>query len=1104
MRLANTGRACHPAVRPNSLRHWVLDESVIGDATDVMGGLAATLFGTAPGPTVLDGPTGKARRFSDVNAILRAPLAAADQAVMLGDWTVACLLRISAAPGGTVTAFAYAGAVGDAPADPQNYLMSIQLTPARNLQMFWENGAGANVTSLASTYVLPVGPWTLVHWVKSATTGPGPVGTCSLTLYVNGYPVEKFTGVQNASDGGAAVWRIGGEENAGAPFQRWQRDIAGAYAWAGALTAAQVAEDMRRVRRLPFFTRADLRVEVQNSTGVGINLCDTAGVDFVDSVSITDEVDQPCTTARVDLFREVGNVSLAVLNTTTKLNLTNPLSPVSYAPLLLEGRGIEVFTARVPLGCTATGKDWESTFKGFIDEVEEGGEKTSLQCRDLGALLIDTYIEQTIPYGSDTIPAAVEGEMQFILNDNDNDPLNNSVPGLVARTGSYAPITLWTPSTPSWAVKRWSQRREAVLMALRNLAAQIGWECRYRFDPLTDTWRLKFYDPERDRLDADVLLGPDEFQEIGRFQRSILGIRNVVRVVYPSSETSLPAIPPLGVGYIARQGWNNLDGESRRMTAYVEVESTLSIAAFGRRLFMEFAEAGTTQIDTIGEAFDMAYGALRDLEESKLTFSGTVQFMPELELNDIVILDSNPVLHTAQQRLAVRSVTHSFGEQATSTVELRGRPSVGWKRWLRLETRTGNGRPGVTTPQDANADMQQGPLLQVMRNLLDRTQAFQGGKFLQIRNPNFQGFTNGRANVPDGWSMRAGVWNTDATADTTDQQSGNIALKLLTSTAQLESDFIPVSGDFNTPYSVETKWKRGVVSTYLPRVDVEFYDVNKVIIVGATVTLDASGAFAGLPDFQAPVPNNDTAWQLARSDGIRPPAAGTARWIKLVLRGSAVGVFTPLWFDDVAAYRTGRELNTFGYGMPGAVPTVGWTAIALFFNSYPTNPFYNGRWYDWGNNAFDTGLSNWVGNSTIYLTGELIGANFGQGFYARESGTYLVNGTFAVGSTSAAANQNSSFRLVKNATYAGAGAINAGGTVVVQTDAINLQPRAGFASGLIPVAYQRAGIATVSTRVQLSRGDRLTLEFYRGNLFQSMNLFSDELMVLDIKQEITQ
>jgi hypothetical protein len=957
--------------------------------------------------------------------------------------------------------------------------------------MFWETGAGVNVSFTPATYQLPLYAWTYITWRKRDVSG----GTCTLDLFINGALIATQTGVTNATNGTSAIWRFGHEFSGGLPTNMSTLDIAGAYVWAEALTEDSIRQDTRRFLLQDFATHIDMRAYVNDVNGNPVDLTDVGGVDFVDSVDVTDEIDQPCVTARVSLAREVENLSLASLKTDTKANLTDPNVVTSYAPLIEAGRVIEVTAARVPLGIQAVDQDLQSVFRGTIDTVNDGSDGVSLDCRDLGGILIDTFIEETVTYG-DEPPVAVEGEMQWILNDNDNNAGNNSVGGLVARTGSYAPITLYTPVSPSWVVRRWKQRRENVLGSLRTLAGQIGWECRYRWDqnPAQKQWRLTFFEPDRAKLSADAVVAPNDLLAIEQLSRNILGVRNVVRVLYPSSETSLPAIPPLPVGYTARQGFNNVDGEGARNTAFIEVQSDTSIAAYGRRLFMEVAEGSSSQIDTIGEAFDMSYGSLRDLEEAQLDKSVRLPLMPELELNDAVLFLPNERLFTVAQRLAVRSITHSYSEQATTTVQLRGKPSVGFKRWLRLEAR-GDRVPGVISPVDALGDLTQGTLLTVMRNVLDRTAYLSGGKFVNLRNGNFQAFSNGLQWPPDAWSMRAGTWKTDIDVETTSMLSGNKAIRFLTVTGQLASDIVPTQGDFNTPYSFQMLWARTSVSSYYPRVDVEFYASDKTTLL-STYTLEPLGT--NLPGFGTVTTAANT-WFLSRADGIRPPTGDLARYMRVVIRGSLTGAFVQFLVDDAGLYRTARELSTFTinpYTLPGA--TLGWYPVRTTSPGYPST-YALGR-FDYGNNHFSSG-ANPSNPTTVTLTGESIGTSRGDGFYCREDGVYQVNAIVCVNSSSNAT-QYSCARLVRNATY-NANYTNATGVVLYQSGVDELLPVANF--GNANVIGQRAMIQVISTRVALQRGDTLSLEWNRTLSNQNaLGSAAGNLLRFNVKQEFAQ
>lgn len=1100
MRLADTGRAVHPKLRASSLRHFTLDDSVMGGTVDAARGAVASLVGAGTLP-VIHSPTGRGRRFSVANATGLSEAAADTESrnVMEGDWTEHLLVRLLSVPGGSSYVLTYSGNQGDAPADPQNYMGSALVIPDRRPSMFWEFGAGTNVQVTAATYDLPLNRWVLLTWRKSNTTGPGDLGgTCRIELFVNGHrvPIALGTGtsgadfqtVTNTSNGSAARWCIGHERDVGGnPIGFFPGDIDSACVYAGVLTEEEIWEDVRRLYLQPFFTRTDVRFDLETQTpNVLADLTNENGVDWLDTADVTLEVDQPCNTARVTLLREVGDLTLSILRTDSKFNLTDPLNPASYSPRILEGRRCEVWGARVPLGIRAAGDDWVSVLKGNVDDVDEGGAETvSLAIRDEGGVLVDTFIEETVTYG-DVPPVAVEGEMQFILNDNDNDVGNNSVVGLVARTGSYAPITLYTPTSPGWAVTLWKQRREGVLPSLRTLAAQIAWECRYRFDPNPDVnaWRLTFFDPDRLREDVDMVLLPDDVLEVPRFNRSILGVRNVVRVIYPSSETTTPVIPAglaaqiAAQGFIVRSGWNSIDGQGNRVTAYVEIESPASIALIGRRLFMEMGEAATSQVDTIAEAATMAFGALLDLQESPLEKGIRMPLAFEFEVNDMVKI-APTILSTAAQRLALRSVTHTFSDQATTTMQLRGKPCVGFKRWLRLEARPGQARPGVQRPSDANADVYQGSLLTVMRNLVDRTNAFRGGKFLQLRNPDFQGFTNGRQNPPDSWTPRTSTWLTDIVVETVNSLTGNLGVRFTTINGKLESDPVPISGDFNTPYSFEVVWQRTAIGTNFIQLLVEFLDASLAVV--GTYTLTQAAVF---PAFGA-TPNLASTWFKSRADGVRPPVGSGARFLRVVVQSS--GVFVPLVIDSVSAYFTGRELNVSQFHQTPYAFGAGagfWYPIPFLETviTYPTLAGGRER-YDWGNNLFVTravGTAPGANNATVWLTGEVLGNSFGDGYYVREDGTYQITAVVLIQANTAS--RTSTVRLVRNATYSAANNNNTGGTVLQQSTVLTVQPRGNFSNAFFSAAYKNHGaLFLMRGEFQLLRGDRVTLEFFRSN-----------------------
>lgn len=930
MRMPDTGRACFPRVRASSLRAYTLDEDSLasptsGTAYDLVRSSTMAPIGSDYAPSVIEAATPRARRFSE-GVIASLSEGASDAALiegLSGNCTLAAIVRRNtrATPAGNTVLFGLLGDNG-VETSAENTVRSLWMDTTGRLFSWWEHSAGTNVQTDLTGFILQPFEWVLLHLRISASTGAGPGGTVTVDLFANGSPVATSIGVVNTSDGSAARFRVGATLASGAGAFQGPFDIAGVFAFAEALDASEIEDDARRFRRSAFFTRHDLAVWTTDATGAPRNLCDLDGIDFVDEVEVSDESDQATKTVRVSCVREHSKLSLAGLVTDSKLNLSDPLDPASFeASLLREAAEIEVLAARVPLGLRAAPDELErgSVFQGEIDEIDDGGEMVVVTARDLGGRLIDTHIEQEVAYSDPATPYAVEGEMQYLLNDNDDDSGNNSVAGLSTRTGSYAPLTLFVPVSPSWSVLGWTQRREPVLSALRALAQQIGWECRYRYDPdpAQRAWRLTLFEPDRARTAAEAVIDPDDVLEVRGLRRSTFGRRTNVRVIYPSSEATAPTNPTPPSGYTVTSGWVGVDGDGNRLNAWIEVQSDTALTLTGKRQFTEFNESATQQLDTITEAYAMAFGALRDLEDPGIAKSVSLPLAWEVGVNDTLRFRATPGLFTVAQTLAVKRVVHTFGERATTTLELRGKPSIGFKRWLRCEARPGNGKPGIMDPRAALTDEVSGELLQVYRNILDRSSYLTGGKFVQLRNSDFGSFSAGTQNPPDGWSMSAGTWGTDALIETGTNLSGGRAVRFATTTAQLRSDPVPVSGDPYQGVAVECSWQR-VSGDDLVQVDLEWLTATMGAISTTTIYPGAApNANIQVDQFRA-VAAGTGAWYRSRAEGIVPPS--TARYVRVIVRGRQVGgAFGPIIVDDCSFYRATPKfkvspIDCTGYG----------------------------------------------------------------------------------------------------------------------------------------------------------------------------------------------
>lgn len=702
--------------------------------------------------SVCPSPTGVARRFisSNSNKLTSPNAISTDGAQSLyGDWTLHVIFRSRAVT--TENSLLFSVSVPLVESSASNALCQMSLLSTGEIAALWEYGSGTNVWVNTDYFAVPE-EWQMVTFVKygTSTSSRGiPIngdsgGTTNLKVYINGKQWSNHTGLNNCAGGTSATVNFGGGSY-GSSNEFTDADIDGAFLYAEALSEEQIEHDVRRWQGFAHPMTTAVRVEVEDQNGLTVDMTDLNDIDWVSSVSLSSELDNPTTTADIEFLKFQKNETIAGLITNSRLNNRNNYTLQDPKVFLEIGRSINVRAARIPLNVSPISKDWMSIFKGNIDQISESDESVSISCRDSIGILTDTYIESEEVYGS-SAGTPVQDAMEDII-------FNNSS---MVKFGSYdwPDFRLAVPVDPGWNVLEWEQRREPVIAALRTLAGQIGGDIKFNYskNPVYDDWFLTFEVPFRDRTFPHGVIGKDDIIKVDSLERNLLGIRNVVRVVYPSSETTLPSAPLPPAGVTVSRDWNNVDGEGNRLSAYIELEDQNSIGRVGRRLFMEVCEDGSSQIDTITEAYDMAYGMLFDLNEEDLGLSITLPVNPMIELNSVVKFQATDGLFTVPQTLAVKSVQHNFTPDGSTTViQVRGKPAVGLKRWLRLETRPGQGRYSVIKPEQSLTPKTIGDLTSVVGNLLSRTNYFTGGKFLQIRNSDFSAYTSGVRNLPDGW-----------------------------------------------------------------------------------------------------------------------------------------------------------------------------------------------------------------------------------------------------------------------------------------------------------------------------------------------------------------
>jgi hypothetical protein len=1049
-----------------------MDDASIGLVVDVIGNASSfdmVQLLTVDLPTMVQAPIGLARRFKQFEALATGD-ASADSPVIQGEWTISTWVRIlDETPASTI--FALGGDLISSAQD-QNFQVWFYIDSNENPVVIWEAGAvPVTITHVFTTYTLPVNRWK--HFVlRKRFDNPNYV----VDLFVNGELVETSPPLVNCDGGNSSnvKWVVGAVEAAGSLGNSLDGDVASLHVYDEVLTVDQIKADFRRGQMLDSFTHVDVRVEIEDGDGDRRDLTDLDGVDFVDEVDITEAVDQAVQTAKVTLLREQMDLSIAKLRTDTKLNLGDVDDRLDYTALVDLNRDVEIFLARVPLGVRASGVDWQSRFFGRVDSVDWSGENVTVSCRDRGGILVDTFIEEEVlnstiiageppekqpSYGS-LVGQPLQSLLQDILDDNDNDPGNDTVAGLVLRTGSYDPITLAVEGTPNWLLLPYRQRREPVLTALRTLAQQIGWECNFAFqqgaNPDLDEWRLVLRDVDRQRVDSDMLLTEREVESVTSLGLDIKNIRTVHRIIYPSSESADPGKPTV-TGYTVEHLWSGQDGQGRRLPAFLEIQNDAAVLLYGRR-FMELGEASTSQIDTQSEALRMLLAIDNDISSPDLEKVAQTDCLFEVELSDVIRFEVIRELYTVIQRLAVVGITHSIGSQAVSTLSLRGKPAIGFKRWLSLESRPGMGRPGIADPRLALTDSETGPLLRVVRNIVDQTAYQSGGKYLAILNQDFQFWTAGVRNPPDGWKLEAGTFGTDVSEEGTTTLTGGHAVEFVGSAGILVSKEIPIQGDVTQPLSFEIAWQVVAGAGNTPNLVVRWLDAALVALGSTPLTPGAPGSPAA-PNFGAYDPTLVGSWFFSRVDGIQSPFAN-ARYMALEISTSGGTILV----DRVTGYRTSRATragkdSTQGIGGWGVATGGSGSSYNQALSVLSSVPAFA--------TPYDRG-SQWADDRTSGFP------NQGNNFGTREAGTYEVR-ALLVPFASAPGSIDYEWELVRNGTY-NAGGVRASGTVI----ASQRQTKTFVAGGGGGVA----GADLFEAEVELADyagtpgggGDRLTLD----------------------------
>lgn len=381
-----------------------------------------------------------------------------------------------------------------------------------------------------------------------------------------------------------------------------------------------------------------------------------AGINWIDRAEWSDGVDQAVISGTITLRREARDSngvvqSLSPLMSGSDLNRD---SESNFAPQVSSFRRFEIHTATVAAGVVPGDEDFQCEFLALVDDPEFGGTapKMEVSFRDIGARLLDAQIEKARIYSTDE-GTPVEDVMQQILDDN-----------------GFSDVVLHTPVSPGWMIGQYRQETGSVLEALRALALQIGWDCRYRWIETTagEEFVLTFYEPRRDTTTADTEFGPDEYLAVRSLKLGGAGVRNAGVLEYVDRATG------------------------QLKTAVYEHAG--SIALYGRR-FMRISEDASSNIDSHEEALAMITSAIEDLHIPLANQSIETLFCPFVVTGDVYDFLPNGIHYDETHRWGVVGWRHVLeGGSGRTTILTRGQPAGAYQRWIEAAGRGRSLTPG--------------------------------------------------------------------------------------------------------------------------------------------------------------------------------------------------------------------------------------------------------------------------------------------------------------------------------------------------------------------------------------------------------------------------
>lgn len=216
---------------------------------------------------------------------------------------------------------------------------------------------------------------------------------------------------------------------------------------------------------------------------------------------------------------------------------------------------------------------------------------------------------------------------------------------------------LWTPVSSGWTVYQWNEpASKSVLQSLDEIATQIGWRVRYRWDELRQQFRLAMFNPA---TTSSIFRGDFAFSllgvlSIGRLSTKVDDTRNAWVVEFPDNA--------------------NKDPRANRKIYVVSAVDKTSIRTYGRR-FARVRVASDSLINRSTEAQAMADTALRDMSvpiaecEVEMIFDRRAEPQDRIDIRREFIVSGDQIVSFFGRDVsgACVSVSHSISRNSHRT-----------------------------------------------------------------------------------------------------------------------------------------------------------------------------------------------------------------------------------------------------------------------------------------------------------------------------------------------------------------------------------------------------------------------------------------------------